>query len=336
MSEPPATGRSQDSATTGPPVWYERSERGSSLGIRIMVGLYRALGRPLARILLHPIIAYFVLFGGEGRRASRRYFEHLYGTANGARALGHRPTWRDSYRHIYEFASVILDRVGFWLGREDDFEIEVHGMSELDRVAEEGRGGIFLGSHLGSFDVLRLLAQERSPIPVNVLMYTEHAERINDILRSLPRARERSGRARVIQVLPGSFEHVLEVRKRIRDGEVVAILADRVHLNEEDRAVQVDFLDGRARLPAGPFLLAGALGCPVLLITGLRTGAGCYEVFVERFADRIEMPRAQRTEVVARSAQSYADRLAEHVLRAPHQWFNFFDYWIQEPGSRSE
>lgn len=313
--------------------WHEKQERGSSLGIRITVWVYRALGRRLARLILIPIVTYFFVFGRLERRASRDYLERLYRFPGGAEALGHPPGWRDVYRHIWEFGAMVLDRVGFWLGGPDDFEIEVHGWDELDRVANEGRGALFLGSHLGNFDAMRLLAHHRSPVAVHVLMYIEHAERINAILRQLPGANaEGHPPPRVIPITPGSVQHALEVRARVEQGEVVAILADRVHPHETDRVARVQLLGAQASLPEGPFLLAGALGCPVLMMTSLRTGANRYEIFVERIADRLRVPRARRHEAAREHAQDFARRLELYLLRAPHQWFNFFPFWEEGPG----
>jgi predicted LPLAT superfamily acyltransferase len=309
--------------------WHTKQERGSTLGIRITVWVYRRLGRRLARALLVPIVTYFFVFGRKERRASRQYLERLYALPEGRKALGHRPGPRDVYRHIYEFGRMVLDRVGFWLGRPGDFEIEVHGWEELRRVAAEGRGAIFLGSHLGNFDAMRLLAYERSPIAVHVLMYIENAERINAILRQLPGA-NLPGRPPpvIIPIRPGSVQHALEVRSKVKLGEVVAMLADRVHpLEDQDRVAHVEFLGGRVRLPEGPFLLAGAIGCPVLMMTPTRAGPNRYEVVVERLAERFEIPRERRREAVREYAQAWASRLERHVQRAPYQWFNFFDFW---------
>ena len=318
--------------------WHQKEERGSSLGIRITVWVYRVLGRRLARVLLLGIVSYFFVFGRNERRASRDYLERLYATPAGAEALGHPPSWRDVFRHIYEFGAMVLDRVGFWLGGPDDFEIDVHGWNELDRVATEGRGALFLGSHLGSFDSMRLLAYEKSPISVHVLMYVENAERINRVLRQLSGTQDDRPPPQVIPIVPGSVQHALDVRAKLKRGEVVAILADRVHPNEMDRVARVDFLGGTARLPEGPFLLAGTLRCPVLMMTSLRAGPGRYEVYVERLGDALELPRGSRAEAVRAHAQDFATRLEAHVLRAPHQWFNFFPFW-EEPdaaGSAAE
>lgn len=313
---------------SGDETWHTKAERGSTLGIRITVWVYQRLGKRLARLILVPIVTYFFVFGRTERRASLDYLRRVHATPEGARVLGHEPGLRDVYRHIYEFGRMVLDRIGFWLGGPDDFEIDVDGWDELDRVASEGRGAIFLGSHLGNFDSMRLLAHHRSPIAVHVLMYIANAERINAILRQLPGANvEGRPPPQVIPIREGSIEHALSVRAKVRRGEVVAILADRVHPLEQDRVTRVQLLGAPALLPEGPFLLAGSVGCPVLMMTSTRAGPNRYRIVVERIAEKLELPRGRRAEAVQEYAQDWAGRLERHLLQAPYQWFNFFEFW---------
>jgi predicted LPLAT superfamily acyltransferase len=296
--------------------------------MRITVWFYRRLGWGVARVLLYPIVGYFFLTDARGRRASLRYLSRLYATPGGADALGSAPGIRHVFRHYFEFGVTILDRVGFWMGDRDDFDLTIRGMDELQRIAAEKSGALILGSHLGSFDAMRLVAEDQSPIAVHVLMYTRHAARINDVFQKLDALRERRGvRVRVVSIEPAGVGHVLEARKCVERGEVIALLADRVPPSESQRVSQVKFLGDTATLPQGPILLGGLLGCPVLLMTGIRTGRRRYEIRVERFADRIELARKRRAESVTEYCQAYADRLAAQCVRAPYQFFNFYDLW---------
>ena len=316
--------------------WHARQERGSTLGIRFTVWLYRRLGRGIAELLVYAIVSYFFLTDPSRRRASRGYLGRLHASPGGARALGAPPGARHVFRHFLEFGTTILDRIGFWLGDRSAFQVELHGKPYLDRVVGEGRGALILGSHLGSFDVMRLVAEAHSPITVHLLMFTRHAARINGILRRL-RGPESDGRGgvRVIQVQPGSFQHVLEARACIERGDVVAILGDRVPPNESRSVARVVFLGGTALLPEGPFRLAALLRCPVLMMTGLRRAERVYEVHVESFAERVELPRAERREALAQLCQKYADRLAAYCVRAPYQWFNFYEFWSDDGSNAS-
>lgn len=308
--------------------WYEYRERGGSAGIRFTAWLYRLLGHRVAQWLVYPIATYFFLTDAAGRAASRKYLERVHCTPEGARALAHPPGWRDVWHHYLEFGISIVDRVGIWLGRRGDFRLHVTGREELDRVAAEKRGAVILGAHLGSFDAMRLVADSQSPIAVHIMMYTQHAERINSLFASLDALSPgRSVRVEVMKA--GGFERVLGAKRVIERGEVLSILADRVHPDEERRVSRVSFLGSLAAFPQGPFLLAGLLGCPVLLMVGVRTGKRSYEIRVERLADRLEFSRHDRKQKIDEFCQQFAARLEAHCVQTPFQWFNFYDFWSE-------
>ena len=46
-----------------------------------------------------------------------------------------------------------------------------------------------------------------------------------------------------------------------------------------------------------------------------------------RFRDEIRIPRQGRDAALKTLAASYAQRLEHHTLRAPLQWFNYYDFW---------
>jgi len=225
---------------------------------------------------------------------------------------------------------VRLDEVGICHGRTDDFEVEIRGMEHLDKLARDGRGGLVLGAHLGSFAAMRLIAHERSPISVNVLMYTRHAARINSVLLRLAGDSGSQGSTRVIPIEAGSLAHVLQARSAVLRGEVVSLLADRLHPSDVQRSCAVELLGGEVRLPAGPILLGKALGCPVVTMFALRTGDARYTIHVDAFADAIALPRGAREAALRDYCQAYARRLETYCKLAPYQWFNFYDYWSEE------
>jgi predicted LPLAT superfamily acyltransferase len=173
---------------------------------------------------------------------------------------------------------------------------------------------------------MRLLAKRKQTV-VNVLMFTEHAQRINRIFRELSPEAE----ARVIQADPDSVESVFEIRRCLERGEHVAILGDRVEPGDRHRSSRVPLLGGAVELPQAPFLLASLLGCPVLMLVALRRGPGRYELFAEPLTDGARLRRPAREEAIDTLLNAYAQRLEQHCLRDPHQWFNFFDYWGDEP-----
>jgi predicted LPLAT superfamily acyltransferase len=317
---------SASSLSSEAPRWSQIAERGSLWGLRFSVWCYRAFGRTATTLLAHAIVAYFFLTDRAGRRASLRYLRGVWGPPAGRAPLGRTPGPWLSFLHYRSFALAIVDRVAIWFGHGTGFEYEAHGVDRFDELAAEGRGAILVGAHLGSFDALRLLAV-RARMVVNVLMFTDNAPRINAILGELSPETE----TRVIRVSPHSVQAVFELRRCLERGELVAILADRVEPTDRGRVSRVGFLGGEVELPQAPVLLAHLFGCPLFLMVGLRRGPGRYEVFAERLAERVRLPRRERDVGVAALLSTYAARLEHYCVRNPLQWFNFFDYWGEAP-----
>ena len=302
--------------------WTSIAERGSILGMRFVVWCYRRLGRRFCQWLILPIVLYMFLTDRRGRRASRHYLRRLYARPGGSEALGGPPTWRRSFLHYWECGVSILDRVGFWLGKGDEFSIGFHGEEEFTRLKAAGRGAIILGAHLGSFDALRVLARRKQVI-VNVVMFTEHARMINSIFEAL----DRDASLRVILLDAGSISSVFAIKASIDRGELVALLADRVGLGDDKRSGLVEFLGDRAMFPHGPILLASLLKCPMLFMVALRMGDGRYDAFAERVADKAVVDGPEDVDALV---GDYARRLERYCLMAPYQWFNFYDYWADD------
>ncbi len=290
--------------------WIKESERGSAFAIHLIFRLALSIGRRLTRLLLYPITLYFLATARSQRQASDRYLR---------RVLGRHPRISDRVRHIHCFASTILDRVYLLAGRFDVFDIRIHGEQALLQQLDGGRGCLLLGSHLGSFEVLRALALSRRRVPLKILMYREHNPVITRLLDSL----NPSVAASVIDL--GSEGALLQVGEAVRQGCAIGLLGDRVA--ENDRATRCRFLGTEVAFPAGPMLIANALKVPVVLFFGLYLGGNRYEVHFEPLAASVAFNRREREAGVRLWTQRYVDRLEHYARKAPYNWFNFYDYW---------
>lgn len=301
--------------------WSQIGERGSMFSLHILARLYRVFGRPFSALVMPFIVLYFFVTDRSVRAASRAYLRRVHAHPEGAAALGRQPGIVASFQHVQAFAQSILDRVQLWLGRRDAFAFETRGMEEQARLVRQGRGAVVVGSHLGSFDALRALANRNERV-LNVLMFTRNAARINTFFEQFAP----DARLRVIQAEPGSFGSVLQIRKCIERGELVAMLGDRVGPKDR-RSVIVTLLGDPVKLPTAPYLLAGLLGCPLFFMVALRAGPRRYRVFGEVLSERVDLPAGARDKAVEELAARYAERLEHYCLLAPYQWFNFYDYW---------
>ncbi|NUS39963.1 MAG: acyl-CoA synthetase, partial [Lysobacter sp.] len=291
--------------------------RSSPRVLRTMRWIAMALGRGVARLLLPPIALYFLLFGGVTTRASADYLR---------RVLGRAPHWRERYRHVHHFASTILDRVYLLQGRFDLFDFHLSGTEHFERALAQGRGAFLVGAHLGSFEALRVLGQDRRGLEVAMLMYEQNARMINDTLRAVAP----DAQIRVIGL--GQVGAMLELRDWLDAGGVAGLLADRTLVaagSEQQRTAThwIDFLGDPAAFSDGPFRLAALLRRPVVFMTALYAGGNRYEIRFAPVADFSEATRGQRQDAARDALQTYARLLEAHCREMPCNWFNFFDFW---------
>jgi predicted LPLAT superfamily acyltransferase len=277
-----------------------------------MVWITRTLGWHVGQALLVPITVYFFLASPQARAASRDYL---------VRVLGRPATRIDIVRHLFTFASVILDRVFLLSGQLRGYHVDVQGLQNLTRILDRGSGCILFGAHIGSFDVLRSIGRD-APVRVRPLMYRRHWGATTSLLEALDPALA----AAIIEI--GRPDTMLRVQNSVAKGEIVGILADRAA--GEGRFVQVPFLGSPASFPAGPFVVAGLLAVPVVLFYGIRTGPRRYRVQFEPFADRLLLRRATRQQDLADAIARYAASMEAVCKAHPFNWFNFYPFW-QKP-----
>jgi predicted LPLAT superfamily acyltransferase len=310
--------------------WVIARERGSLILLRFAVWYRLSLGRQLTNLILYPTVAYFFLTSHAARRASRAYLERLYRTHGALPGLSRRPSWWHPFVHIRSFSEGILDRFCFWSRRYESFDVSFHGREHLMRHVESGRGAILLGAHLGSFDALRVLAEEHD-ITVNVVMFTANAEQIESVFRQLDPEME----LRIIHIEPGSIGSAFQIKACLDRGEFVAILGDRVGLGERQRVTWATFLGEKAPFPEGPIQLAIVLRAPALFTVALRTGHDHYQVIAEPFYDGEFVARSDRHKVVQEYVERFAGRLEHYCALAPFEWFNFYEFWQGEGSDAS-
>jgi predicted LPLAT superfamily acyltransferase len=302
--------------------WSRIAERGSLLGLRCVYSCYRLLGARAARWLLYPVVAYFFLTGSRARAASLDYLRRVRSQNGGGQSLA---GWRESFAHMLSFGEAGLDKLAAWMGGIDGARIEFPNRAEFDRLLASGRGAVMIGSHLGNLEMSRALASAEHLATVNAVVYTDHAQRFNE---TLARANIDFG-VNLIQVSNFGPGTAILLKEKIDRGELLLIVGDRTPPAENARVSQVDFLGRPAPFAQGPFILASLLDCPVYLFFCLREGDR-YRIHFESFAERIELPREQRQQKLQAYLQQYARRLEAYCLKAPYQWFNFYDFWQQE------
>ena len=300
--------------------WAQIEERGIIWGMQLLLNIYLLFGHKVLRLFLYPVVSYYWLINRQGRRASRDYLARV------ARFLPQgsiRQGWCGTFQHFIHFADALTDKLAAWSGALTLQHVDYYGQREtILRHVDQRQGVFILGSHLGNLEVCRVMAHLSNRVTVNVLVHTKHTEKFNTLLNRYGAA----GQLNLIQVSEVNVATAMRLADKIEAGELVVMAADRTPISGQGRVVQADFLGSPALFPQGPFILASLLNCPVFTLFCLKQN-GRQAIHFDHFSDHLVLPRKDRDAAIKRYVQDYAKRLQSYCLKAPMQWFNFFDFW---------
>jgi predicted LPLAT superfamily acyltransferase len=286
--------------------WKKNSQRGCRVAFKIMRWIALHCPRQIARIFLYPTCLYYLLFSKTSTQASKQFL---------SRARNKKVRWFNIYKHYHSFASTLLDRPYFLVGKTKDIDVEIINQEIVISYIEKKQGCLFFGSHLGSFEVLRHSAQQHPDIPMKMLFNSTISPLFTEYLHELnPKMAES-----IIEI--GRPESLLQVDQALSDGKFVGILSDRV--TDKENNINCQFLGEDALFSTRPFFLASLLKVPVILFFGLYLGRNRYKVIFEDFSDEI------KSNDLTSWIQKYVERLEYYAKKYPYNWFNFYDYWNQ-------
>lgn len=307
------------------PHWARQQEVKGLWGMRLMLLVWRLLGRKAFSLLLYPVVGVYWLTAATARRASQQWITRVREQL-AARQMPIPPTLT-SYRHFQRFGEAMLDKIASWRG-ELQFGRDVvftAGAEETLNISDP-RGKLLLVSHLGDVEACRALAQLQGGKTINALVFSENAQRFKQIMTEMaPQAG-----LNLMPVNDIGPDTAILLQEKLDRGEWIAIVGDRIAVNPqrggEWRVCWSRFMGQAAPFPQGPFILAAIMRCPVNLLFALRQ-QGKLRIYCEPFADPLLLPRADRQQALQHIIDRYAERLEHYALQSPLDWFNFFDFW---------
>lgn len=315
------------------PHWARQQEVKGLWGMRLMLLVWRLLGRKAFSLLLCPVVGVYWLTASTARRASRNWLARVRDQL-AVRQLP-VPARLNSYRHFLRFGEAMLDKIASWRGELQFGRDVVFAAGAEEKLSlDDPRGKLLLASHLGDVEACRALAQLQGGKTINALVFSDNAQRFKQIMAEMaPQAG--------INLLPVTDigpETAILLQEKLERGEWIAIVGDRIAVNPqrggEWRVCWSRFMGQPAPFPQGPFILAAILRCPVNLMFALRQ-QGKLRIYCEPFADPLQLPRAGRQQALQQAIDRYAERLEHYALQSPLDWFNFFDFW-QLPESKDK
>lgn len=292
--------------------WHNQKERSDPFWIHLIIRITKTLGRGVSGLLLYPISLYFLLINNRRTASSERYFE---------RVLGRKATLADHYRQYLAFSRSLLDRMAVLLGDDAAITVTLEGLEHLEALRDTGHGGLLVGSHLGNFDILRMIGRTRGGYRVKAVMFGETTPTILEVFQSLnPTLHED------LLTIPGPSA-LMTFASDIREGLLIGLLGDRILPGE--RTQLCPFFGELAPFPTTPAHIADILEIPVLQFFCLQKGLGRYHVIFVPLADAMGGDRAGRSERIESLTRRYVENLESHARQAPYNWFNFHDVWTE-------
>ncbi|MFZ9036081.1 MAG: glycosyltransferase family 2 protein [Francisellaceae bacterium] len=302
--------------------WSTTKEKGGYFLLRLSFGLYRCLGRRLSTLLLLPVIAYYCCFAKTARKASLDYRKRL---RLFCRQQGVNEAKLTRFRHFYAFFQVMLDKLSLWQNGIDYDRVDFSEKSLLTRLIKEKRGAVLLTAHLGNMEVLRVLGQRNPELKINVLVFSEHAQKFNRLLNRLnPQAS-----LNLIETRTFDMAMAISLKSCVDQGEFVIIAADRTSTRQPERVINANFLSDQAPFPLGAFMLAYVLEVSVYFMICVKTDKKRFRVIMEEIEVKrnSESGKAKRMLKLQQMCDQYSQKLACYCRKYPAQWFNFFDFW---------
>ena len=112
--------------------------------------------------------------------------------------------------------------------------------------------------------------------------------------------------------------------ERLEFGKLVALVADR---DMSRNGIEVKFLDGIAKMPSGPALLALKTGAPLITAYISYLPSGIEIFFDETIALPISGSEAEQIKIIT---QSVADNFASRIKKNPVDWHMLQRIWLDE------
>lgn len=200
-----------------------------------------------------------------------------------------------------------------WVNGRKSTSIRRHiaseGLHHVEAARDEGTGMIYALPHVGNWEIAGLVAAD---LGIKVVAVAEDLPD-SDVTRWFVSKRE--ALSLEIVIADGAKDLMGGLRRRLREGDAVALLCDR---DVTGTGVEVEFFGEPTRLPIGPALLAIKSGAPILPVASFFQPGRGHRIVV-RGPVEVATDGRLRDRVIA-TTRNVAEAL-EHLIRiAPAQW----------------
>ncbi len=282
----------------------------------IIIRLTRWGGPWVFRVFCWSIATGYFLFFPRRVAGSVRFYRALFPDKGRIAALG------TTFLQYQQFTTVFFDRYRHL--DLDQITYTSTGWDHLQQAAKNKTGGIILMSHLGNWEMAAHFLQEKIE-GAKILLYMGRKHREQVEKRQKDALKDTGVTIIAVDERESSPFVIVEGVNRLKAGEFVSLTGDRVW-HPDQRTVTVDFLGHDIQLPIAPYILSLMANKPIYVFFSIRAGSERYHIHCAPPIRVDARDRAHRQEAITRSAQAYANLLADMARRYPCQWYHFTDF----------
>lgn len=285
--------------------WSGKS-RGGRWGYLFFVYTIKLLGVRVAYGFLAFIAIHFIPFAPRATQAVWSY----------NRKQLHYGVWQSCwklYLHYYRFGQTLIDKIAIKSGLVHRYKFKFDHYDRFLEIMNQNRGVVMIGAHVGCWEAGAGFFGKYGR-KMNIVMFDAEHQQIKEVLEQASDEQN----FKIIPVNHDSLEAILNIKVALNNGEYVCFNGDR-YLDEAS-SVPVNFLDGEAKFPVGPFKIASRCRVPVVFYYAMREPGCTYRFIFEE--------TASGNGLNAESLLSqYVSSLEAVVKKYPQQWFNFYRFW---------
>ena len=224
-----------------------------------------------------------------------------------------------TWRQFQNFTSVYVDR--FLVNETGGITCTHTGWEHIEDAIERNTGGIIVMSHLGNWEIAaHLMTRKWGQIRLILYMGIRAKAEIERIQKN--DLAKRGVRIIAVEKGWGTPFDLMEGLRFIKSGGLVSMTGDLVR-DPSQRVVPATFLGRDVHLPETPHLLAMLTGAPIFFFFSRRVGKRRYHVNLSEPNTIQKVPRSERSAVLHRSVQKYADLLEMNLRKNPLEWYHF-------------
>lgn len=288
---------------------WDGKSKGSPLGYRFFILCIRFLGVRISYFFCFFVAGYFVLFSKKQRNGLVDFYKKGFAFST-IKAIQYAAA------NFFQFGQIIIDRVALRTNRKSFYTHSFDNEIVLREMHAAGKGGFLFSGHVGNWENAGNLIGERITSKINILMLDAEVEKIKSLVNDSTEAAKYN-----LIPLKDDMSHLILIHRALKRNELIALHADR---NQEgQKSFKMPFLNGFAEFPAGPFIMAYKFKVPITFVFAIKSSAKHFSLSAtDPIIGGVDVDSPDEI------AALYVKRLEEMVKKAPKQWFNFYQYFV--------